>query len=130
MHFDNLTLDTSLLYASKKYDNPSCISIEEFFEDYRRFKYIRRLCQRYRNTRTINIRLFLNHIIALVNVFGAEATIRLLFVKNDDASYRLLKTVLQYMDIMPAAVLGINGFDILTETIPVDARIQKLLREL
>lgn len=74
--------------------------------------------------------MFLNHIIALVNVFGAEATIRLLFVKNDDASYRLLKTVLQYMDIMPAAVLGINGFDILTETIPVDARIQKLLREL
>lgn len=130
MHFDNLTTDTALLYASKMYDNSSCITVEEFLEDYRRFRYIRRLCQRYRNTRTINIRLFVNHIIALVNVFGAEATIRLLFVKNHDTSYRVLKTVLNYMEIMPTTIVGINGFDILTDTIPVDLRIQKLLQEL
>jgi hypothetical protein len=130
MQFENLTSDSSLLYATKMYDNPSCMNMDEFFDDYRRFKYIRRLCERYHHTRTINIRLFLNHIIALINVFGAEATIRLLFVKNDESSYRLLKTVLQYMDIMPVVVSGINGFDIRVETIPVDVRIQKSLQEL
>ena len=130
MQFDNLTSETSLLYASKMYDNPSCMSIDEFFEDYRRFKYIRRLCQRYRNTRTINIRLFVNHIIALVNVFGADATIRLLFVKNDETAYRVLKTILTYMDIMPTVIGGINGFDIVTDSIPIDTRIQKSLQEL
>lgn len=130
MQFDNLTDDTALLYASHRYENSSCLSLDEFFEDYRRLKYIRRLCQRYQTTRTINVRLLVNHIIALVNVFGAEATIRLLFVKNDEHTYRILKTVLQYMEIMPRLVFGINGFDIDTDAIPVDTRIQKWLQEL
>ena len=54
-----------------------------------------------------------------------------LFVKcEDERLYRILKPFLLYLDILPDVVRGIDGFDIVTETIPSDARITRRLREL
>lgn len=129
--FGMLTIKNAVLYASSIYDNPGCVSIDEFMEDYKRFKYVKRLCRRYVSTKEITERLFLNHLIALVNVFGPEGTTRLLFVKcEDERLYRILKPFLLYLDILPDVVRGIDGFDIVTETIPSDARITRRLREL
>ena len=129
--FGMLTIKNAVLYASSIYDNPGCVSIDEFMEDYKRFKYVKRLCRRYVSTKEITARLFLNHLIALVNVFGPEGTTRLLFVKcEDERLYRILKPFLLYLDILPDVVRGIDGFDIVTETIPSDARITRRLREL
>ena len=126
-----LTIKNAVLYASSIYDNPGCVSIDEFMEDYKRFKYVKRLCRRYVSTKEITERLFLNHLIALVNVFGPEGTTRLLFVKcEDERLYRILKPFLLYLDILPDVVRGIDGFDIVTETIPSDAKITRRLREL
>ena len=129
--FGMLTIKNAVLYASSIYDNPGCVSIDEFMEDYKRFKYVKRLCRRYVSTKEIAERLFLNHLIALVNVFGPEGTTRLLFVKcEDERLYRILKPFLLYLDILPDVVRGIDGFDIVTDTIPSDARITRRLREL
>jgi hypothetical protein len=129
--FAMLTVKNAVLYASSIYDNPGCVSIDEFMEDYTRFKYVKRLCRRYVSTKEITERLFLNHLIALVNVFGPEGTTRLLFVKcEDERLYRILKPFLLYLDILPDVVRGIDGFDIVTETIPSDAKITRRLREL
>jgi hypothetical protein len=129
--FAMLTIKNAVLYASSIYDNPGCVSIDEFMEDYKRFKYVKRLCRRYVSTKEITERLFLNHLIALVNVFGPEGTTRLLFVKcEDERLYRILKPFLLYLDILPDVVRGIDGFDIVTETIPSDAKITRRLREL
>lgn len=129
--FDNLTIKNELLYATKAYDNPECVSITEFDEDYKRFKYVKRLCRRYLTTRRLRERLFLNHVIALTNVFGHEATVRLLFVKCDNAqSYRVLTPFLVYLNILPDVVYGIDGYDIITRDIPIDDRIVQTLREL
>ena len=129
--FAMLTIKNAVLYASSIYDNPGCVSIDEFMEDYKRFKYVKRLCRRYVSTKEITERLFLNHLIALVNVFGPEGTTRLLFVKcEDERLFRILKPFLLYLDILPDVVRGIDGFDIVTETIPSDAKITRRLREL
>jgi hypothetical protein len=36
-----------LIYAAKCYDNPQCFEDLEFYEDLARFKYIKRLLNRY-----------------------------------------------------------------------------------
>lgn len=129
--FAMLTHKNAILYATTIYDNPGCVSVDEFMKDYKRFKYVMRLCRRYITTKSIDERLFLNHLIVLVNVFGPEGTARLLFVKcENEQPYRILKAFLLYLNILPDVITGINGYDIVTDTIPSDLRIARRLREL
>jgi hypothetical protein len=131
MAFENLTLKNSLLFAMKCYDNPQCLDEEEFIEDYKRLKYVKRLCRRYAQTGRISERLMLNHLVLLNNVFGAGATARMLFLKcNDPRMYRVLKTFMSYMGTLPEVVMGIDGEDIYTEPIPVDKKLLDKLQAL
>ena len=43
MRFDELNEDNYVLFAIKHYDNPQAATKEDFFEDMRRFKYIKHL---------------------------------------------------------------------------------------
>jgi hypothetical protein len=61
MQFDDLNESNVLLYAAKCYDKPNCIQ-SEFDEDYKKFRYIKRLLNRYRLTGKIKERLLLNHL--------------------------------------------------------------------
>ena len=69
------------MYAIKHYQNPSCQGMEEFYDDMKRFKYIKRLFRKYKETGELKERLLLNHIIVLYNLFGADAASTLLFFK-------------------------------------------------
>ena len=79
--FDNITKDNVIMYAIKHYHNPSCEGINEFYDDMKRFKYIKRLFRKYKDSVVLKERLLLNHIIILNNLFGAEAASTLLFFK-------------------------------------------------
>ena len=46
MRFDELNEDNYILFAIKNYDNPQAATKEDFFEDMRRFKYIKRLLKK------------------------------------------------------------------------------------
>jgi hypothetical protein len=108
--YENVTAKDALLYAMSVYENPQCLSEAEFEEDYKRFKYVKRLCRRYLANNRLSERLMLNHIVLLLNVFGVDATVRLLFLKCDDEkSYRVLKPFLLYLNILPSHVMGVNG---------------------
>ena len=127
--FDNVTPKNALLYAMKAYENPQCLTAEEFHEDYKRFKYIKRLCRRYLTTQHLSERLMLNHLILLTNVFGVEPAVRLLFVKcEDEKSYKVLKPFLIYLNMLPTTVRGVNGKNVLTDRIPLDERLCKKLQ--
>jgi hypothetical protein len=128
---DSLTPKNAHVYAAEVYDNPQCMTSEEFIEDYKRFKYIKRLCRRYALSSRLSERLMLNHLILLTNVFGVEPTVRLLFMKCDDpASYRVLKPFLLHLRILPQVVPGINGRNIVTDDIPLDEPLLRRLREI
>lgn len=130
MGFDTLTHKNALMYALHEYDNPQCLSMAEFNEDYKRFKYIKRLCRRYMTTTRLSERLMLNHMLLLTNVFGPTATVRLLFLKCDDANmFAVLKPFLSYLDVLPDIVHGINGKNILTAAIPTDHKLVRRLEE-
>jgi len=47
MLFDSLTKDNYLMFAIKHYDNPQAEGKKEFYDDMKRFKYLKRLFKRY-----------------------------------------------------------------------------------
>ena len=69
-----------VLYAAKHYDNPECFDTEEFISDLKRFKYLKRLFNKYHENNELKERLILNHIVVLYNLFGPEVTSRILFL--------------------------------------------------
>ncbi|MFZ9876847.1 MAG: hypothetical protein ACO3EY_07320 [Candidatus Nanopelagicales bacterium] len=129
MQFDDLNESNVLLYAAKCYDKPNCIQ-SEFEEDYKKFRYIKRLLNRYRLTGVIKERLILNHINLTQNVFGISASTRILFLKTDKRDWSSLKTLLIFLSAMPNIVKGIRGSDIISSDIPLDENLVIILRDL
>lgn len=129
MIIDDLNDDTFLMYAMKTYDTPYYIK-SEFEEDLKRIKYIKKLFRRYKVKKLLKERLIINHLIMLYNVFGPEATTRILFFKINPKDYDILKTFLIYLNYMPENVRGINGQDIHSSDISIDLQIADVLRKI
>ena len=127
--FDDLNENNVLLYAAKCYDKPNCIQ-SEFDEDYKKFRYIKRLLNRYRLTGHIKENLLLNHLILTQNVFGIEASTRILFFRIDRRDWAALKTLLIFTSAMPKVVKGIRGQDIISSDISLDLNLVEILRKL
>ena len=117
--FEELNDDNWMMYASKYYKNVQCTSVEEFYDDLQRFKYLKRLFKRYLNNDDLQERLILNHIIVLNNVFGIEETNKMIFYKIDKDQWPILKTFLVYLNFLSE--------DAYVE-IPLDQNIIKVLR--
>lgn len=124
--FDDLNDDNFIMYAMKAYNSPHCI-VSEFEGDIKRTKYLKRLFRRYKVTKSLKERLILNHIILLNNVFGTEATSRILFYKIDERDYDILKTFLTYLNLMPDAIYGINGKNVYSRDIEFNEEVAKVL---
>ena len=92
MKFDDITEQNFILYAMKFYDNAQCLSEQDFYNDLKIIKYIKRLLNRYKKTGELKTRLMLNHIIMLGNVFPVEVLTRILFLKIPEEYWRELKT--------------------------------------
>jgi hypothetical protein len=127
--FENLNEDNFMMYAAKAYNSPHCI-MSEFEGDIKRTKYLKRLFRKYKVTKILKERLILNHIILLNNVFGTEATARILFYKIDERDYDILKTFLSYLNISPDIVYGINGKNVDVAKIPLDVNVLQTLKQI
>jgi len=53
-----------------------------------------------------------------------------LFYKTDERDYDILKTFLDYLDIMPDFVYGINGKTISSSDLPLDMNVAEILRNI
>ena len=126
MNFLKLDDSNIVAYAMNNYSNPSCTRIEEFDEDFNKFKYIKRLFNRYESTGILRERLILNHVITLYNVFGNEPTTRMLFNRCDEKHYPILKTFLVFLNYCPEKKF--DGIDI--ESVPCDPTVVKTLRSI
>jgi hypothetical protein len=92
-----LTEKNLVLYAAQHYYNPKCIDSEEFFEDLKRFKYVKRLLNRYKQSGELSHRLILNHLIVIFNVFGFEAGLDILELKIELDHWETLKPFLIFL---------------------------------
>lgn len=125
MEFKKLDNDNFLLFATKNYDNPQCKSMDEFYEDLNRIKYIKRLLKKYRKTGILRERLLLNHIIILQNIFGPICCCRILFHKIEEELHSDLKTFLVFLNYLPDELPEIE-----VDNIPLDNKIITTLRNL
>jgi hypothetical protein len=100
MKFDELNEGNYLLFAIKFYDNPQAVTMEDFENDLKRIRYIKRLLKRYQSTGEIKIHLILNHLIVLFNVFN-DAAVPLLFYNLEKELWSPLKSFLVYLNRIP-----------------------------
>ena len=108
-------------FAVRHYDNPRCLSVDEFYEDLARFKYVKRLLNKYVRNGDLQERLVLNHIISIYNVFDVNAANQMLFFKCSPTTWPALKTFLVFLNYLP------EDFKI---EVPVDEHIINVLRSL
>ena len=125
-----LTEDNFIMFAVKNYDNPECKGMDDFYDDLKRFKYIKRLLRKHSNGKDLKERLILNHIIVLGNLFGVEATTKMLFFKLDDKYWSQIKTFLVFLNCMPLKVIVSPGVIILDKDIPLDEDVLEILKKI
>ena len=123
MHFESLNEKNYLMFAITHYDNPQSVTVDDFMEDMKKFKYLKRLLKRYLKTRILRVNLIINHLVILFNVFG-DATIPLLMYKLEEDYWPLVKTFLVYLDRYPEISAGV------LETVSIDDEVNSLLKEI
>ena len=98
--YENITTDNFIMFAIKHYDNPQCESEKEFHDDMKRFKYVKRLLRKYKDSGILKERLLLNHVIILNNLFGPEACVTLFLFKIQREHWGTLKSFLLFLNMI------------------------------
>ena len=101
MNFNELNKENFRLFSIKHYESPTSSTQDEFEEDLKRFKYVKRWLKKYHDSGTINSHLLLNHIIVIFNCWG-DAAIPMLFYKIDSIYWGYLKSFLLFLDRVPS----------------------------
>ncbi len=125
--FENLNDDNFLIFAIKNYNNPGCEGMSDLEDDLKRFKYVKRLLNRYEKTGVPNERLVINHLIVLYNVFGPAAT-KMLFYKLEEKYWINLKTYLVFLNRLPLETVVSEG--IKQDEISLNDELIKYLRKI
>jgi hypothetical protein len=104
--FEELSEDVFELFAARHYYNPTCIDAEEFHSDVKRFRYLKRLINRYSNGKKVSenrktVNLILNHLIVIFNVFGHDAGLKMLEFKINENNWGIIKPFLIFLNIVP-----------------------------
>ena len=94
---DVLTEKNLFLYAAQNYRKPNFTDIEEFYQDLKRFKYIKRLINRYLDHGELAERLILNHIIVICNSFSIPSALKILELKLENKHWPVIKAFLIYL---------------------------------
>ena len=100
MRFTELNDDNYLLFAIKFYENPHAVTREDFEDDLKKIKYVKRLLRRYQNSNVLKTHLILNHLTVLFNVFG-DAAVPLLFYNLEKDLWSAIKSFLIFLGKLP-----------------------------
>lgn len=102
---------TFVAFCQKHYFNSECSGKNEFVDDLKRIKYVKRLIQKihkYKTLKSIRERLILNHIIILRNIFGEENSARILFFKLEPKLHSYLKSFLVFLEYKISKIPEVN----------------------
>lgn len=121
-----LTADNFNVFCQENYFNSQCSGKNEFIDDLKRIKYVKRLIQKihkHKTLKSIRERLIINHLIILKNVFGEENTVRILFFKLEPRLYSYLKSFLVFLEFNVTKIPEVEYHKINT-----DPRVDRKLR--
>lgn len=118
---------TFILYAAKHYDTLRSSGMDEFYEDLKRFQYLKRLFRRYEEDNDLRLRLILNHLIVLYNCFGPAATNMLFFKLKEYHTF--VKPFTVFLNYMPEYI-EYENIKIMDSDIALDPKIVEELRKI
>jgi hypothetical protein len=125
-----LTEENWPIYTAQHYRNTQCASMDEFNEDIRRIKYLKKLCTRFETTGELKTRLILNHLVVLNNVFLPEPFNRILFLKTEP-QFGLIKPFLLTLSVLSDKIINVKTHRIVdTSSIAMNPIIINNLREI
>lgn len=107
------------------YFNSECSGKNEYSDDLKKIKYVKRLLQKihkHKTLKSIRERLILNHIIILRNVFGEENAARILFFKLEPRLHSYLKSFLVFLEFAVRDIPEVN-YKILNTDPRVDRKL-------
>ena len=105
------------IYASKYYRSESCLSREEFIEDFNRHKLAKKLTKKFAAEKSENIRLLCNHILCFTNSFDLYASKKILMYGITEKEKMVMKTVLNYFGFLVPNEMPDIRFDLYTAKI-------------
>jgi hypothetical protein len=106
---DEITQNNFIQIALKSYDNPQCITLGQFSKDVNKFSAVKKLLNGMLYGDSLEsdseyVRLTLNNIVYLYNVFENENCTKLLFFKVRQMHWYKLKTYLVFLGRMPEEI--------------------------
>ena len=94
-----LTKENFNLYAMKHYDNPTCLSEDEFNDDLKQIKTVRRMMSRYINGEESNLRLLTNNVIIFYNCFEHHAATTMLHYTIESHQVAYFNAILKFLSL-------------------------------
>lgn len=113
--------DTQFVKYCLQHHKTPLFNRADFDNDLNRLIILKKAFKRYDTIGKINIRLALNNIIILINVFGVEPANVVLFYRLGENYYSHIKTILQFLDCYVE-----NN---ITRDVPEDAEMTRLIKE-
>lgn len=92
-----LTKENFLIFAARYYDNPFCLTTEEFKSDVFKASVIRKMLTAYALDKASNTKMLINTVISFFNVFDHHAAKELLKFKLDEEQYMLINAILEFL---------------------------------
>jgi len=93
---------------------------EEFYEDINKVKYIKRLISKYVDSGKLKSRLLMNHLVVLINIFGAFPCTRILMYKIDPKYHEIIVTFLDELKALTPEFKSVTT---------IDNKVQAIIRE-
>lgn len=97
---EDLLEEDLVRFAVKHYYNPHGMDVDDFYDDLNKFKYVKRLVNRYLETGNLSERLILNHLIVIFNVFGIYGGLKILQLKLKDEHWPIIKPFLLFLKVI------------------------------
>lgn len=108
---NTLTEENFIEFCQRYYFNAECSGKNEFVDDLKRIKYIKRLLQKihkHKTLKSIRERLIINHLIILKNVFGDQNCAKILFFKLEPRLHSYLKSFTVYLEFSVTNTTQLN----------------------
>ena len=82
--------------AMRAYDNPACITLDEFNRDLNQYIHIKKTARRYYNDSSL-LRKLVNQVVIYYNCFGTSATELLLYKIDEEDILAILIPIIMYL---------------------------------
>lgn len=103
-----LTKDNFKIYAIQAYDNPYCLTEDEFNSDLFKSSVVKKILSKFVLTGEVNAKLLINTVICFYNVFEHNKASKIISLKLSDENKIALNSVLFFLNLPTVEEFGMD----------------------